>query len=72
MALKRNSGKCRKKKIERLGHHKKTENHVKTSSRNNWQVCCAYGAHIDKTDQAPVFIKRTSILQEVQFKVSDL
>ena len=25
MALKRNSGKCRKKKTERLGHYKKTE-----------------------------------------------
>ena len=38
----------------------------------DWQVCCAYGTHVDNTDQVPVFIKRTSILQEVQFKVSDL
>ena len=38
----------------------------------DWQVCCAYGTHVDNTNQAPVFIKRTSILQEVQFKVSDL
>ena len=38
----------------------------------DWQVCCAYGTHVDNTNQVPVFIKRTSILQEVQFKMSDL